>query len=395
MFNLHTVYMVTLVSQATSALVLSLLAWADRRSRWLVPLAAACALHTAAIYLMPLWRGAGLWLPHALSAAILVAMLYLIHCGLQALVAPHRSRSRHLLLAVGAAMAVLFTLAYFSSLACTEAESLAAAVMLCWTSRMLWTGNRRELRTPLRATALLFIAILVVFLLRMPLEPLGASSSLLLSLREVTMLLFTLMAFSFLALYAAETRRRLHDESRTDVLTGLLNRRAMEEAAAEVVKAALRRDRPCALLVLDLDHFKRLNDTWGHDLGDRALIAAGELMLHEAEEVEQCHVARMGGEEFALLLPNSDAATALAFAERLRGALAALLVHVGEQKIRLTASIGVSVLQAGEATWTEMLRRADQAMYQAKREGRNRVMLGDEAPYDALGEEASRTACAH
>jgi hypothetical protein len=205
MFNLHTVYMVTLVSQATSALVLSLLAWADRRSRWLVPLAAACALHTAAIYLMPLWRSAGLWLPHALSAAILVAMLYLIHCGLQALVAPHRSRSRHLLLAVGAAMAVLFTLAYFSSLACTEAESLAAAVMLCWTSRMLWTGNRRELRTPLRATALLFIAILVVFLLRMPLEPLGASSSLLLSLREVTMLLFTLMAFSFLALYAAET----------------------------------------------------------------------------------------------------------------------------------------------------------------------------------------------
>jgi diguanylate cyclase (GGDEF)-like protein len=394
MFNLHTIYVVTLVSQGTSALVLSLLAWADRRSRWLIPLAAACALHTAAIYLMPLWRGAGLWLPHALSAAILVAMLYLIHRGLQTLVAPHRFRSRSIPAAVGAAMVVLFALAYVSSIWCIESEICAAVVMLFWTSRMLWTGGRRELRAPLRATALLLLAILVAFALRMPLEPLGASSRLLLSLREVTMLLFTLMAFSFLALYAAETRRRLHDESRTDVLTGLLNRRAMEEAAAEVVKAAVRRDRPCALLVLDLDHFKRLNDTWGHDAGDRALLAAGELMLARAEEVEHCQVARMGGEEFALLLPNSSAAAAHAFAERLRAEIAALLVTVADQQVHLTASIGVSVLQAGEATWTEMLRRADQAMYQAKREGRNRVMLCDEALNSTLGEEASRTTCA-
>lgn len=83
MLSLHAVYQITLVSQATTALVLWLLAWADRRSRWLVPLAAACCLHAAAIYLMPLWRGTGRWLPHAFSAAILIVMLCLVYLGLQ------------------------------------------------------------------------------------------------------------------------------------------------------------------------------------------------------------------------------------------------------------------------------------------------------------------------
>src|SRR5258705_11195670 len=92
MFQLHTIYIISLVSQATSALVLSLLAWADRRAHWLIPLAIACGLHGAAIYLMPLWRGTGRWVPQAFSAAILILMLYLVHLGLQALVFPHQRR---------------------------------------------------------------------------------------------------------------------------------------------------------------------------------------------------------------------------------------------------------------------------------------------------------------
>jgi diguanylate cyclase (GGDEF)-like protein len=390
MFNLHTVYATTLVSQATSALVLVLLAWADRRSRWLIPLAAACSLHIAAIYLMPLWRGAGLWLPHAISAAILIAMLYLIHLGLQTLVSPKVRRSTALLGIAAAAMIVLFGLAYYSSLWCTEVSTFAASVLLGWTVRMLWTARRRELSSSLRVTALLLFAILVLFLVRMPLELRVPAPPLLLTLRELTMLLVTLMAFSFLTLYAAETRRRLHDESRTDVLTGLLNRRAMEETAAEQVSLAARTERPCALLLVDLDEFKKLNDTWGHSVGDHALTETGRLLLRAKQEMENCYVARIGGEEFTLLLANCDVTAARALAERLCDRIAALRLPTGEQDVRLTASVGVSGLQPGETGWGEMLRRADIAMYQAKRGGRNRVVLSGEAyPSEelVLGEE--------
>ena len=93
MLKMHAVYVITLVSQVTSASVLSLLAWADRRSRWLAPLATACALHAAAIYVMPLWRGTGRWVLQGFSAAVLVIMLSLIHLGLQSLVQPLQRQS--------------------------------------------------------------------------------------------------------------------------------------------------------------------------------------------------------------------------------------------------------------------------------------------------------------
>jgi diguanylate cyclase (GGDEF)-like protein len=263
-------------------------------------------------------------------------------------------------------------------------------VLLGWTVRMLWTARRRELSSSLRVTALLLFAILVLFLVRMPLELRVPAPPLLLSLRELTMLLVTLMAFSFLTLYAAETRRRLHDESRTDVLTGLLNRRAMEETAAEQVSLAARTERPCALLLVDLDEFKKLNDTWGHSVGDHALTETGRLLLRAKQEMENCYVARIGGEEFTLLLANCDVTAARALAERLCDRIAALRLPTGEQDVRLTASVGVSGLQPGETGWGEMLRRADIAMYQAKRGGRNRVVLSGEAyPSEelVLGEE--------
>ena len=381
MFNLHTIYVITLVSQATSALLLSLLAWADRRSRWLVSLAAACALHAAAIYLMPLWRGAGLWLPHAFSAAILIAMLYLIYLGLQALVLPQQRRSARLHAVLAAMMLVVFALAYWSSMGCIEVSEAGAIALLAGTIRMLWMAPMRELRAPLRGTALLLLAILLSFLARLPLEPLGPST-LLLSLRGSTMLLVSLMAFSFLALYAAESRRRLQEETRTDVLTGLLNRRAMEEVATREVKLAARNRWPCFLLLMDLDEFKRLNDTYGHPVGDQALLGIGGLLSRAARELENCTVARMGGEEFVALLANASVLEARALAERICDETAALRLRVGDTEVCFTASVGVSALRIGESNWSEMLRRADAAMYEAKRAGRNRVIFYEES---ALG----------
>jgi diguanylate cyclase (GGDEF)-like protein len=116
-------------------------------------------------------------------------------------------------------------------------------------------------------------------------------------------------------------------------------------------------------------------------VGDHALTETGRLLLRAKQEMENCYVARIGGEEFTLLLANCDVTAARALAERLCDRIAALRFPAGEQEVRLTASVGVSGLRPGETGWGEMLRRADIAMYQAKREGRNRVMLcREEAP---------------
>jgi diguanylate cyclase (GGDEF)-like protein len=393
MFELHTIYLVSLISQATSALVLSLLAWADRRARWLMPLAIACGLHAAAIYLMPLWRGTGRWVPQAFSAAILILMLYLVHFGLQALIYPHQRRSARMLAIVCVTMLLLFALASYSSRGCVEAAESAAIVVLAKTIHMVWKARMRQLSGPLRATAILLLALALHFLVRLPFELYPTSRGLLL-LRESTIVLVTSMAFSFLVTYAAESRWRLHNESRLDVLTGLPNRRAMEEGAAEQVKWAARHGRPCALLMVDLDHFKWLNDTWGHDVGDQALLAVGGLLLRVAQEIENCNVGRMGGEEFAMLLSGSSVGAAYALAEQLCEQMSALRIWVGEQEVGFTASVGVSALKTGETNWLEMRRRADVAMYKAKQEGRNRVRLCTEVLHNAWAEESSLTAFA-
>ncbi len=389
MIDLHTVYVIALVSQSTSALVLSFLAWSDRRARWLAPLAIACALHAAAIYLMPLWRDTGRWLPQALSAVVLIVMFYLIHLGLQALVCPSQPRSNSVHFAIVGLIAVVSALAPFYRLWASQIAWTAAIFLMAWTTRMLWRTKAQGLRGPLRATALLLLVILVQFVVRLPLEPLAPASPLLLFLRKTTMLLLTTMAFAFLALYVAESRRRLHEESRMDALTGLPNRRAMDEAAAGQMKFAARHGRPCALLLLDLDSFKNLNDTWGHDMGDRALLAAGGLLLRTVQPLSNCQVARMGGEEFAMLLADFSGASAYTFAARLCAAMAALRVRTGNKEISFTTSIGVSTWQIGETDWTEMLRRADVALYRAKDEGRNRVVLCTEAFRTDLGEETA------
>jgi diguanylate cyclase (GGDEF)-like protein len=126
---------------------------------------------------------------------------------------------------------------------------------------------------------------------------------------------------------------------------------------------------------MDLDHFKKLNDTWGHALGDRALRAFGGVLLTATGSGDT--VARLGGEEFAILLPNRSARSALALADRLRATVEGLHLSEGEEHVRFTVSIGLSTLRRGEQTLDAMLRRADRALYQAKRDGRNRVMLAD------------------
>ena len=378
MIALHTVFVVTLVAQATSALVLALLAWSDRRSRGLPALATACTLHAAAIYLIPIWQGSDHWYPEAVSAALFPLIFYFIHCGLLAFVRPGQHSSREGRFAMAGAIVVVVAIAPWNTLWSMQFARVVALGIMTATVRVLWNPKNTSLRAVARTAGALLILIFASIIVRLPMETHAAPSRLLLSLRELTMIASTLLTFSLLAVYLADRERRHNDETRLDALTGLLNRRAMEERAADLVRVALRTGQPLALLMMDLDAFKLLNDTWGHSAGDRALRAVGDV-LRQATEAAGDSVARLGGEEFAVLLPNRSLGTAQEIAEQLRLAITGVAVVEGDRRAPLTISIGVAAWHPGEASWTEMLQRADAALYQAKREGRNRVVLCEEA----------------
>jgi diguanylate cyclase (GGDEF)-like protein len=159
-------------------------------------------------------------------------------------------------------------------------------------------------------------------------------------------------------------------ESITDGLTGLYNPRYFQRRFSEEVSRASRSARPLALVLIDLDHFKRLNDTYGHQAGDHALIAVGKL-IHDACRASDVG-CRTGGEEFAILCPETTVPTALALAERLREDLEALALSFRGQPLPLTASFGVGEWAADEPA-ESLFERVDAALYQAKASGRNRV----------------------
>ncbi|WP_018871688.1 diguanylate cyclase [Thioalkalivibrio sp. ALJ16] len=162
--------------------------------------------------------------------------------------------------------------------------------------------------------------------------------------------------------------------SRTDPLTGLGNRRAFHEAMEQDIAMFRRHGDPASLLILDLDNFKAVNDTWGHDTGDRILKAfANEVSALCRETDTTC---RMGGEEFAVFLRRCDAEGARTFSEKLRQAVEHMEVATEDGKpLRVTVSIGASTLSLEEGVTSSkgLCRAADQAMYASKRRGRNRV----------------------
>jgi diguanylate cyclase (GGDEF)-like protein/PAS domain S-box-containing protein len=157
----------------------------------------------------------------------------------------------------------------------------------------------------------------------------------------------------------------------TDFLTGLSNRRHFLEQM-DITLARFHRHGPdTALIMLDLDHFKQVNDDYGHAAGDEALRHFSELIRATSRRVDL--QGRLGGEEFAILMPDTTGEGAMEYAERLRQALESNPPRIGERSIPLTLSAGVTIFDATDASVDSILLRADDALYQAKRLGRNRV----------------------
>lgn len=171
----------------------------------------------------------------------------------------------------------------------------------------------------------------------------------------------------------ATTNRQLSHAAMTDPLTGLPNRRSGMEFLAQAWSVSIRTRQPLAVLIIDIDYFKDINDTFGHDTGDNALREIGQVLQRAIRHGES--ISRIGGEEFLIVYQNTDALTAVRAAERLRTLVADLEIQVDEALIRPTLSIGVAAREPQTSDPASLVREADRALYHAKRTTRNCVCL--------------------
>jgi diguanylate cyclase (GGDEF)-like protein len=189
--------------------------------------------------------------------------------------------------------------------------------------------------------------------------------------------------------YMAElgvANRKLQQAALTDALTGLFNRRYALDHLDREWSAATRTGAPLACLAIDIDHFKRVNDTHGHDVGDDVLRATAGVLRDSLRQSDV--VCRLGGEEFVVIAPDTDRERAAVCAERLRAAAEGNVLEAANGKLRVTLSVGVAVRTARTDTPAALLKAADEAVYAAKQGGRNRVCLAPDpaaAPNGSVG----------
>ena len=189
----------------------------------------------------------------------------------------------------------------------------------------------------------------------------------------VTNISLIVSSVAILVAWREEAEQELRDQAMLDPLTGLLNRRGWNESAAQVFAHATRHNQPLALLSLDLDHFKQINDTHGHEAGDAALSLFGDILRAQRRAGDL--IARLGGEEFCVLLPMADSDAAIGFDSRLR----LILDERSAKQLNpaLTYSAGLACRTSDVVTLEDLLRHADEALYRAKREGRDRLVGTD------------------
>src|SRR5690606_12840286 len=175
-----------------------------------------------------------------------------------------------------------------------------------------------------------------------------------------------------------ELQAQLEELARRDPLTGTYNRRYLDQALGLAMARAQATGKPLSLLLFDIDHFKRINDSYGHPVGDRVICRMADLLRRRFDGEGQA-VCRYGGEEFLVLLPGADAAQAVAMAEDVRAEFIAGGVEDGSRLVRTTVSCGVASWPEHEVRPGELVRLADQALYAAKESGRNRTIAATDA----------------
>jgi diguanylate cyclase (GGDEF)-like protein len=171
----------------------------------------------------------------------------------------------------------------------------------------------------------------------------------------------------------AISHRSLEHAALTDLLTDLPNRRSGMQSLTQAWKASDRSGQPLSVLLIDIDHFKRINDSHGHAIGDVMLKEVGKVIQSSARKDDR--VCRLGGEEFLVICGNADLAAAYLAAERLRKMVLALSIQVGESALRTSVSVGVASKESGTVDEDALVNAADQALYGAKKAGRDRTCV--------------------
>ncbi len=165
---------------------------------------------------------------------------------------------------------------------------------------------------------------------------------------------------------------KLYQRATRDTMTGAFNRGHFTELAVQEIERARRFAEPLSVVMLDIDHFKKINDNYGHEIGDRTIIGLSQVIHDHIRKIDFC--GRLGGEEFAILLPRANKEPAMEFAQRLRRVFSEQRIVIAPgREISYTVSMGVASLRSTVRDLAELLRNADAALYKAKREGRNRV----------------------
>ncbi|TFW15528.1 GGDEF domain-containing protein [Duganella callida] len=310
-----------------------------------------------------------------LANAILFAGFALDAAALWEL-AGRRVWRRYLLPALGAAVGVYTAgwLLQFGAGARTAIASVAAGFF--FVSGIAALGRGWRAGTPLRRYLLLLMLVLTVMVVARGLRGLtpDGASPLLAQLGVAALYLMMLAnAFGYLLLVREQAQSELARLEVVDPLTDVPNRRGFYQALTPWIALARRPGMPAALIVMNLDQFKRVNDNYGHPAGDMVLKAMVDICKKQLRDSDQ--MGRLGGAEFAILLPRTGQADAVMVAERIRSAIAALPVKAEAEKaiISMTASLGVTVIRAEDST-VSLFKRADEALQAAKLAGRNRVM---------------------
>ena len=373
------------------AVILVCMAFEDRANRslrWLA-IAYTCGLTGALIDL------GGNHLPHWISLGLVMEAAPVGYACIFSSVAAfvrRGQRTRWLCFSLAAA-ALPFFLRWSVPARMNPGATLQDAILCidtALTAALLFSASERETRFP-RHTVAIFLALysavecarVSLFLLtgRMPadLSPLLETVS-----GMVYVVSCSVLPLGFIWMMNARLLVHLNRQSMIDPLTELLNRRGLHAAAELELARHERSGRNFAVVVLDLDHFKQLNDRFGHAGGDTVLCEVSVILLRMLRETDV--VGRFGGEEFVLLLPDADAGAALIAVERLRVALSEHPFRLGASSVRITASFGFTVAASRpNLTWERLQQEADLALYAAKRDGRNLTRLYE----DSLAAETS------
>ncbi len=343
-------------------------------SRRLVIAAAALVILVVPVYqLQELLLAGGLpdmWRAHAgwRAVPVTIAALALVWCKVNPDGYGAPLLLRLLALSVMAMMFGLFALHWLAG--SDDIERMIRGVIICTFAVTLFSlRGARELIVFFGFPLLVLLAVMHI---------LGQSIIAIIAVLFDPIMLFLVAALAAEMLYqtwlkAFIANQQLAEHAATDPLTGLSNRRHIEPQLAGETASASRHHSTFSILMLDLDHFKRVNDRFGHDVGDEVLREVGRRLRAMLRTEDR--PARWGGEEFLVLLTDTDASQAAVVADKICRAIADTPIQFNDSSVDITISIGIAEF-AGESDPLDIIRRADRALYQAKDEGRNRVCVG-------------------